>query len=101
MAEKELTEDQFFFLKGMCNSGVFLIFAPATQDNDPQELKDKHAKVFEQIEDLTSKGFLTNITDKFEEMLAEGKKVGMRPFTAYVISELAIKMFAPPEGSVN
>jgi len=101
MADQELTQDQFFFLKGICTSGVFLIFAPQSQDGDPQELKDKHVKVMEQINDLTTKGFLSDITDKFEEMLEEGKKIGARPFLAYTVTDVAVKMFAPKEGVVN
>jgi hypothetical protein len=95
MADKELTEHQFKFLKSMCDSKVYIIMIPSPIDSDAAEMKEHHATGMKDILDLVEMKFLENITDKFQEMLNEVTKDGGRGFEAYLLSESTVRMFTP------
>jgi hypothetical protein len=97
----ELNEEQFLFLKGVIDANVFLLLIPAIQDDDPAEQKEKHAHVIRELRDLVAKKFLDDKDPEFAEMIEEVKKQRQRPFHAFGVTELAVQMFAPKEGSVN
>jgi hypothetical protein len=97
----ELNEAQFYFLKGVVDARAGIIIIPDIREDDPQDQKDHYAKNFNDIQGVIDAGFLENVTDKFAESQEEAKKRIGRTFKALAITELAIQMFAPSEGSAN
>jgi hypothetical protein len=97
----ELTEDQFKLLDSLVKQGVFLILFPDLQETDLPEVKENHEKMYNQLETLKTLGLLETVTDKFTQTLEEIKKEGLRPFTAYLLTEVAIRMFLPGNGAAN
>ena len=97
----ELTELQFRLLKGMIAQGIKLALSPDNLFEDTKdqfEARDKNKALLDALVEL---GFMENITETYREALDDIRKTGKRTFEMYKLTELAVKMFTPPEGAVN
>jgi alcohol dehydrogenase YqhD (iron-dependent ADH family) len=102
MADQELTEEQFFFLKGILQQGTFVILVPSMLEGDPEDVKASHAKFSKDVLSLVEKGFMKDISESYAELSASLREQGVkRTVTGYAVTETAIHMFLPPEGRAN
>ncbi len=106
----ELTQDQFDILKAIVNSHVYVVVIPDLLPTDPQVVLDNHAKHIELFATFVASGFAENITNRFTDTIEEIRKeregsdegsLLMRGFSAYCLTEMAVRMFSAPEGLVN
>ena len=110
----ELSEQQFKILKQMVTADVYFIIIPDLLPEDNDIMKKNHAEAIAMFNGFMEMGFAENLTDKFTESIKElqeerRKIVAANPeeqsfergFSAYVLTEAAVRMFAAPEGMVN
>jgi hypothetical protein len=101
MQQPELTEEQFFFLKGLCKQRALLAALPDYKDDAPEAIKANHAVILEKFTTLIQLGFMENATEKFGPEIAEMKRRTGIGFTPFIVKEQTYKMFSVPEGRVN
>ena len=97
----ELNEEQFKLLKMLCYNQVFVVLAPHNLPDDTEEVKMGHIRNTTMFNDLIKQGFMEDANDKFAESLNDLRSKGLRTFDAFSVTELAVKMFSPPEGLSN
>jgi len=97
----ELTQEQFEFLKGLCENRMLILVCPVLLPDDKPEMHELYEKNIQEIRTMIGLGFLEEITEKFNEANDEAKQRGTRPCTAYQLTSLTLQMFGGPEGSVN
>jgi hypothetical protein len=102
MADQELTEEQFFFLKGIIRQGTFVMLVPSMLEGDPEEVKAQHAKFSKDVLSLVEKGFMKDISESYAELSVSLREQGVqRTVTGYAVTQMAVNMFLPPEGRAN
>jgi hypothetical protein len=101
MQQPDLTEEQFFFLKGLCEQRAFIAVLPDCQPTAPEQLKTNHASILEKFDALVNLGFLELARDKFTPEIEEMKRRTGIGFTPFVVTEQTFRMFGGPEGRVN
>jgi hypothetical protein len=99
--QPELNEEQFFFLKGLCEQNAFIAVLPDFRPDAPEQLKINHASVLEKFDVLVKMGFLEPAGEQFAPEIAEMKRKTGIGFTPFVVTDQTFKMFGAKEGSVN
>jgi hypothetical protein len=99
--QPELTEEQFFFLKGLCEQHAFVAVLPDCQPDAPEQFKINHTAILEKFDTLVKMGFLEPASDKFTPEIEEMKRITGIGFTPFVVTDQTFKMFGAKEGSVN
>jgi hypothetical protein len=101
MQQPDLTEEQFFFLKGICEQNVALAILPDVPEGSPERYFTNHATILAQFRALEALGFLKDANEQLKDIKEEVQRTEGRSFTAYSITEQTFAMFHGPEGQVN
>ncbi len=97
----ELNEKQFQFLKALANTDTALIFMPhSLPTDDPSDM----IRAYENkklLTGLVNLGYVKDVTEQFEHVLEPIRKQKQREFSAFILTEVAVKMFKPEDGEVH
>ena len=97
----ELNEKQFQFLKALANTDTALIFMPhSLPTDDPSEMIRSYENK-KLLTGLRKLGYVEEVTEQFEHVLEPIRKQKQREFSAFILTELAVKMFKPEEGEIH